>query len=148
MSSYCSNEDVAILLGFDNFSSTSRPTSAQVTAIISDVTNEIDFVLAGVGITTQPTDSRLLGRLAIACKYGTACQVAMSAYGNSTSVDGSQGDKYCEKYQEVLTDIKENPELYGAVTGDTAMYASNQVVDGNYTETEVTDRYIPESYEW
>lgn len=147
MANYCSNDDVSVLLGLDSFSSTTRPTSTQVTSIITDITNEIDFVLSGVGITTQPTDSRLLGRLSNACKYGTACQVAMSAYGNSLSVDGSQGDKFCEKYQEILDEIKENPELYGAVTGDTSMYISNQVIDGTWTEDDNEDRFLSEDYE-
>lgn len=147
MANYCSNSDVAVLLGYDNFSNTDRPTSTQVTSVIANVTNEIDFVLSGVGITTQPTDSRILGRLNIACKYGTACQVAMSAYGNSLSVDGSQGDKFCEKYKEILDEIKENPELYGAVTGDTSMYVSNQVTDGTWTEADNEDRFLPENYE-
>ena len=147
MANYITQQEVAVLLGFDNFSSITRPTETQVNSIIADITNEIDFVLSGIGITTQPTDTRLLGRLAIACKYGTACQVAMSAYGNATGVDGSQGDKFCEKYKEILDDIKENPELYGAVTGDSAMYMSNQVKDGTYTETQNSDRYISESFE-
>jgi hypothetical protein len=147
MANYCDSDEVAVLMGLDNFTSDSRPTLTQVNVIIADVTNEIDFTLSGVGITTQPTDTRLLGRLAIACKYGTACQVAMSAYGNSTSVDGSQGDKFCEKYQEILDDIKTNPEQYGAVTGDTAMYAANQVTDGTWTETDTTNLYLPEDYE-
>ena len=83
MSNYCTAEDVQVLLGFASaFSTTSVPTLTQVNSIISDVTNEIDFTLASVGITTQPTDTRLLGRLHIACKYGVACQV-----GNGCAAD-------------------------------------------------------------
>jgi hypothetical protein len=147
MANYTDAESVAVLLGMDNFSSGSRPTLAQVTAILEDVTNEIDFTLSAVGITTQPTDTRLLGRLSTACKYGTACQVGMSAFGNSTGVDGSQPDKYCEKYQAILDDIKENPENYGAVTGDSASYISNQVTDGTITETEQTALFLANEYE-
>ncbi len=147
MSNYTTAENVAVLLGFDNFSSSTRPTQAQVNSIIADVTNEIDFVLSAVGITTQPTDTKLLGRLSIACKYGVACQVAMSTFGNSTGVDGSQGDKYCEKYKEILDDIKDNPTLYGVVTGDSGMYISNVVSDGTYTETKIKDLYLDENYE-
>jgi hypothetical protein len=146
MANYCSNEDVAVLIGYDNFSSLTRPTSTQVTSIITDITNEIDFVLASIGVTTQPTDTRLLGGLAIACKYGAACQVAVSGYGNAQSIDGSQGDKFCEKYKEILDDIKENPELYGTVTGDSTMFLSNQVTDGTYTETNIDNRYISEDF--
>jgi len=147
MSNYTTSAKVAILLGLDSFSNVTRPTSTQVDAIIADVTNEIDFVLSGVGITTQPTDTKLLGRLDIACKYGVACQVAMSAYGNAMGVDGSQGDKFCEKYKEILDDIKENPQMYGVVTGNSSMYISNQVNDGTFTEEEVTDTFLPNDYE-
>ena len=147
MANYITGAEVAVLMGVDNFSSLTRPTSTQVDYIIVDVTNEIDFILSGVGITTQPTDSRLLGRLAIACKYGVACQVAMSTYGNATGVDGSQGDKFCQKYSEILQDIKDNPEMYGLVTGDSAMYMSNQVEDGSWTEANTKAMFLDEDYE-
>lgn len=148
MANYCNNEDVSVLLGLDNFSSLTRPTSTHVTTIITDVTNEIDFVLSGVGITTQPTDTKILGRLSIAAKYGVACQVGMSAYGNAAGVDNSQADKYCQKYQEILKEIVEKPELYSSITGDSGMYASNPVQDGSFTETEIKDRYLNDSYEY
>jgi hypothetical protein len=149
MANYATAEDVQVLLGFtDNFSSTTLPTLTQVNSILADVTNEIDFTLASVGVTTQPTDTKLLGRLANACKYGVACQVAMSAYGNASGVENSQGDKYCERYKEVLKDIQENSQLYGAVTGDSGAYASNQVEDGTYTEATVTGRYLNDSYKY
>lgn len=146
---YCTAEDVQVLVGSpDAFNSNSTPTLAQVNSIIADITNEIDFTLKSVGISVQPTDATLLGRLTLACKYGVACQVAMSGYGNTGSVEGSQGDKYCEKYKEVLDDIKENPELYGVVTGDSAMYASNRVVDGSITEAELKDKYIDDNFKY
>jgi hypothetical protein len=147
LANYITQQEVAVLLGFDNFSTTTRPTSTQVNSIIADVTNEIDFVLSGVGITTQPTDTKLLGRLAIMCKYGVACQVAMSAYGNATGVEGSQGDKFCEKYTEMINDIKDNPEMYGLVTGDSNMYVSNTILDGTYTESEYDDFFVAQDFE-
>jgi hypothetical protein len=147
MANYTDAESVAVLLGLDNFSSGTRPTLTQVNAILADVTNEIDFALSSIGITTQPTDTRLLGRLSLMCKYGTACQVGMAAFGNSTGVDGSQPDKYCEKYQLMLDDIKDNPANYGVVTGDSAMYMSNQVTDGTISENDQTALYLPNTYE-
>ena len=148
MANYCSAEDVSILLGLDNFSSETRPTLTQVNSIISDVTNEIDFVLAGV-ITTQPTDARILGRLSIACKMGVACQVGLSGFGGTPdSVDNSQPDKYCRQYQAILEEIKTMPELYGIVTGDsTSFYISNQVTDGTKTAAQVSARLTPDNYE-
>lgn len=147
MSNYCSAESVAVLAGLDPFSDTTRPTLTQVNAIIADVTNDLDFALSAIGVTTQPTDTKLLGRLAIACKYGTACQVVISAYGNSTGIDGSQGDKFCDKYGEYLKDIQTNPQLYGAVTGDSSSYVSGLTLDGSWTEEGIKDLYLDENYE-
>ena len=46
MANYCTaNDDIAPLLGYNNFSSITRPTLTQVDSIITDVTNEIDFNL-------------------------------------------------------------------------------------------------------
>lgn len=144
---YCTAEDVSVLLGFTPFRDDTRPTLSQVNSIISDITNDLDFTLSSIGVTVQPTDTKLLGRLAIACKYGVACQVAMSTYGNSTGVDGSQGDKFCEKYKEYIDDIKNNPQMYGVVTGDSSMFISNQVTDGTWTEADTTNLYLDENYE-
>ena len=148
MSNYCTAADVSVLLGVDTFGATTRPTSTQVNSIIANVTNEIDFVLAAVGITTQPTDTKILGRLAIACKYGVAAQVGMSGYGNAMSVDNSQADKYQQRYQEILDEIKASPELYGQITGDSGMYMSGPVADGTWTSDEVEDRFLPDDYEY
>lgn len=148
MANYCDAEDVSVLMGLNVFDATSRPTLTQVNAIIADKTNEIDFVLSGVGITTQPTDSKILGRLALACKYGSASDVALSVYGNAAGVDGSQGEYFGRKYKEIIDEIKEMPELYGYITGDSNLTASNQVLDGTYTESEINDGYIDRDYKY
>lgn len=148
MANYCAASDVSILLGLDNYSSLTRPTLTQVNTIIADITNEIDFTLASVGITTQPVDTRLLGRLKIGCKMGVAGQVGMSAYGNSTSVDNSQADRYDAKYKEFLEDIRTNSANYGAVTDDSNLYISNQCTDGNISEDDQSDLFINQDYDY
>lgn len=144
---YTTLDKVAAITGFESFSTTTRPTQTQVTDMINDVTGEMDFVLSSKGITTPITNSNLLRKLDIICKYGVACQVLISGYGNADSVDGSQGDKFCEKYKEYLQDIKDNPEDYGYITGNSTMFIGNQVSDGTYTESEITDRYMANNYE-
>jgi len=145
---YCDSTDVNVIMGVDAFSSTTRPTLTQVNTIISDITNEIDFVLSGVGITTQPTDSKILGRLGIACKYGSASHVCLSVYGNNTSVDGSQGEYFGRKYKEILDEMKTDPELYGLITGDSNLVISNIVLDGTNTESEISNGYIDRDYKY
>jgi hypothetical protein len=143
---YCEAEDVSVLLGLDNFSSSTRPKLTQVNTIIADITSEIDFTLQSVGITNPPTDTRILGRLSIMCKMGTASHVGFSAFGNSKSVDNSQPDKYWQSYQSMLGEITSKPELYGAVSGDSNLFVSNQVLDGTHTETEALSGRMPETY--
>lgn len=145
---YCDAEDVSILLGFDSFSASTRPTLTQVNEIISDVTGEIDFVLSGVGITTQPTGTNILARLKMACKFGVASQVGYAAFGNSTGVSGSQPDKYAEKYKEMLEEMKTDSELYGASSGDSTLYIENEVSDGTYTLEQATGKYFDTDYKW
>jgi hypothetical protein len=147
MSNYCVAEDVQVLLGYPvSFGATTNPTLTQVNDIISDVTNEIDFTLKSIGVTTQPTDPTLLGRLSIACKFGVACQVGMSKFGNNASVNDSQPGYYCQKYQAIIDDIKTNADNYGAVTGDATIDVSNHVLDGTYTEAEFNSYFIDEDF--
>lgn len=148
MADYCTAEDVQVLLGYDEaFDANTRPTLTQVESQINFVTNEIDFTLASVGVTTQPTDTRILGRLAQACQYGSACNVGMSGFGNSDSVNDSQPGFYCDKYQAILDDIKARPGDYGLVTGDDNEFIANQVTDGTYTESQMNDLYQSPNYE-
>jgi hypothetical protein len=145
---YCEAEDVSALLGLDDFSSSTRPKLTQVNAIIADITSEIDFTLQSVGITNPPTDSRILGRMAIMCKLGTASHVGFSAFGNNRSVDNSQPDKYWQQYKAMLEEITSKPELYGAVSGDSNLYCSNNVIDGTYTESETMNLRPDNTYDY
>lgn len=149
MADYCTVTDIEVLLGFEEglFSVTSRPTLTAVQREIDQVTQEIDFVLASVGITTQPTDTRVLGRLRNCCQFGVAWKIGYSSFGNNTGVDDSQPDTYRQQYQDCLQDIRDNPNLYGAVTGDEAIYISNQVTDGTTTEDAQVSEYVTKDYE-
>ena len=146
MANYCDVEYVGVLLD-QNFDSETRPTSDQVDSIIGRVTNDIDFTLKSIGVTVQPTDSTLLGKLEILCSYGVACQVGMSYFGNNDGVDDTQPGYYCEAYKEGIQDIKDNPSDYGAVTGDSTVLLTSNVLDGTDSEDDIEDRYIDEDYE-
>lgn len=147
MANYCTVDDIQVLLQ-NTFNSTSSPTQTQVEREIDQITNEIDFTLASVGITTQPTDTRLLARLRNACSYGVACRVGMSWFGNNTAVDDTQPGHYCERYQAILDDIKDNPAHYGLVTGDETNYMDSNVLDGTDSEDDITGNATPLDYEY
>lgn len=149
MGNYCAQDDIKAALGYmDDFSSGSRPTLTQVNTIISDITNEIDFYLRSVGITSQPTDSNILGRLSKACIFGSAADIGFGYLNNSQTVDGTLAHYYKEKYQNILDEIKESPEIYGLVVDAESVYSSNQVIDGTYTEDENNDNYIDSNFKF
>lgn len=146
MADYCTAIDVQVLLGYTNpFSTTTKPTAIQVAQEIANVTNELDFYMRGVGLTVQPTDANILGRMRMAASYGAACRIGMGAKGNG-DVSGSQPEFYCTRYQEILTEIKETPGLYGTVSGDSIAIVSSHVLDGTYTETEMNDLIIDDKF--
>lgn len=148
MANYCVAGDVKVALGYiDDFSSDSRPTLTEVNTIITDTTNEIDFYLKSVGINTQPTDSTILGRLSKACIYGSSGNTGLGYLNNSADVVDTLAEYYLKKYQEILDEIKEKPELYGLVVDSNAIYAQNQVTDGTMTEAEFAAQSQDSDYE-
>jgi hypothetical protein len=149
VANYCSAEDVQVLLGNDiAYDANSRPTLTQVNNWIGIVTKKIDFTLKSVGITTQPTDTDILGQLNDICAQGVACRIGMAGFGNNTSVEDSQPGYYCKAFEEALKDIKERPEDYGLITGDDTVYMNNIVTDGTITEDEYNERFQDEDYEY
>ena len=141
MSNYCEAADIGIALGAQvTYSVTSRPTLTQVEAIISNITNEIDFVLSSVGINTQPTDSRILGRLKEACIIGSAARVGFAYLNPNQDADNTLPGLYWKRYQDILKEIKDSPEIYGVIS-DTTMYISSPVIDGTITASELKKFY-------
>lgn len=135
MSSYCSSSHVGVLLN-KTFDATSTPTSTQVDVIIDQTTNEIDTVLYSIGVTSQPTDTNLLGILEKYCSFGSAGAVGMAYFRNAGGVEKTNADWYYSKYEWFLKELKESPELFGIVSDAETMIISNQVLDGTYTEEE------------
>jgi hypothetical protein len=149
MANYCISSDIKVALGYPNdYSSSSRPTLAEVNTIITDITNEIDLYLRSVGISSQPTDANILGRLSKACIYGSAADVGFGFLNQSQSVDGTLAHYYKEKYQAILDEIKKKPEIYGLVVDAESLYASNQVLDNTYSEDEINDNYLSSDFEF
>jgi hypothetical protein len=122
---YCTAVDVQGLAGYPipfsdivaPTSGSTKPTLAIVNSNITAITSEIDLYLSIVGITSQPTDSKILGKLKIGCMYGSA---AMSGFGNlnqSGSTGGTKPMTFWDIYKEFLKEIVDNPTLYGITAG-------------------------------
>ena len=141
MANYCNAEDVQVKLGFTNeFSVTTKPTLTQVETLIDSTTKEIDSYLYASGVTTQPTDTNVLGKLKEVCSYGAAARVGMGYHSNNESISGTQAREYWDFYKEYLNEIKEMPELYGA--GGSTSFISNQVTDGTYSESDFEAQFF------
>ena len=147
---YCSASDVQVALGYQDIfddSVPTRPTATQVDSIISNITNEIDLYLGLAGINTTPTDVKILGRLKEMCIYGSSARVGFGYLNNAEVVGGSLAHTFWERYQQLLNEIVDKPEIYGGTAGTSTMYASNQVTDGTNSEATITGLYEPSDYE-
>lgn len=139
MANYCNYDDVAVTLEKKgSFSTDSTPTASQVTDIITEITGEIDTVLASIGVTSQPTDTNILAMLKRYCRFGSSGVTGMTYGRNFSSVIDSLADWLYGKYESFLEKIKNNPELF---TTD-SLTVSNQVLDGSYTEAEQKDIFM------
>jgi hypothetical protein len=147
MANYCTAEDVQVAIGSPTaYSITSKPTLTQVNVVIANITNELDLYLSMAGIASQPTDSRVLGRLKEACTIGSAARVGFGYINASQDADNTLPGLYWKRYQEILLEIKENPEIYGATTGTSTIYMSCPVLDGSTTAAELEKHYSGVNY--
>lgn len=128
MSNYCTASDVQVLAGYPiafndlgTGAGSSKPTLAQVTANITDVTNEIDLYLTRIGITTQPTDTKILGKLKIGCKYGSAALSGFGYLSQATNQSGTKPKTFWDIYREFLQEIIDSPEIYVTTTGNSGL---------------------------
>ena len=143
MANYCTYTQVATLLDKKNgFSDDTQPTSTQVEDIIDQTTNEIDTVLASLGITSQPTSTKLLATLEKYCCFGSAGHVGMTYFRNANDVTKSNAEWYYSKYEKFLAMLREDPEIFGIVADSESLYASNQVEDGTMSESEYNDLFL------
>lgn len=139
MANYCTVDDVSVLIYSESgkFDGSSKPTSTQVTGIITQKTAEIDLYLKRGGITTQPTDSTVLSYLKYMCSLGAACLIGRTYFTNLSNVNDTQPASYCQEYKDFLKELKEDPELIAGTTGDESYILGNQVTNGTVDEDDI-----------
>lgn len=126
---YCTAENVRVMLGLPiAFNNTvgvggTKPTLTQINEIIEDVTNIIDLQLSTIGITAQPTDSKVLSKLKYGCKIGVAAQAGFSYMNMSASLNDTKPKTYQDLFDAFLKEITENPEVYAVFAGAESSYA-------------------------
>lgn len=136
---YCDYNDVGMMLGV-TFSSDSQPSSTRVTEITVMITSEINVTLKGAGIGLPVSGTDFYNVVKLHCMKGSAAVAGITLYSNTEDVDGSQGSDYKKDYMAFLLDLKTNPDRYKETAKES--YISNQVIDGTYTEEEISETLI------
>jgi hypothetical protein len=146
MSDYCSISDVQALTQL-TYSSDTEPTSTQVSGVISQITGEIDVILASLGVTSQPTDSNVLNMLKLKCAMGVAGLIGLTYYNNPEETNNQMG-LYWQEYKDFLTKIQENPQMIIDAAGSglaTSDVIGNQVTAGYVDEDDILDNFTDDT---
>lgn len=107
MADYAAHADVeALLAGRAAFSSTSKPTDAQVDGFCSQITIELNGVLAGAGYATPVTDTDALKPVKLYCCYGAAYLAERARYPERKASEEDPAEEWWERYQNALEMIR------------------------------------------
>lgn len=125
MADYCAIGDVNDLVPQQPFTPDSVPTDAQVSQFITDITQELDATLKGLGYSVPVTVGDIaLNQLKRACAWG-ALGIAQDARMTAVYRDDSQGGQknvWTQRYEgfkQSLQDPKNPYELHDAPRTDT-----------------------------
>ena len=138
--SYCTYEDVGLLLSLTFDETLSKPLASKVTDIISLIASEINMTVVAAGVALPSSGTDFYNVLRLKNMHGAAGVVGVAYYGNTEDVAGSQGVFYRDSYNKFLLDLSENPTNYKNYKN--AMVLENQVTDGTYTEESLADVFI------
>lgn len=132
------NTEVKGYTGFpSDYSSTTMPTLAQVSDIITQIEGEIDVAIGGLGITTPVTNATLLANVRKYSGMGSA-GLSLQRYGKNEN-DFRLADWFYSKFEnwieKLTTDEKYQNNIKeisgtGAYTG---IYVESNATDGTHT---------------
>lgn len=104
MAAYCVIADVQAEIQNTVFNTTTRPTAAQVTQFIADISGEMDAIFIANAIVLPVTDANALLLLKRVCLLGTKSRV----YG-VMGMEVERERDYWKMYQAELRRLEENP---------------------------------------
>lgn len=132
------NTEIKSYTGFvSDYSSTTMPTLAQVTDIITQVEGEIDVALVGLGITTPITNATLLANVRKYSGMGSA-GLTLQRYGKNDN-DFRLADWFYSKFEtwidKLTTDKQYQNNIKETIGTDqfTGIYVSSNATDGSHT---------------
>ena len=117
MGNYASTSDVAALVPYRPISSTTNPSTTQVSGWVDQAEAQIDAILRGVGLSVPATDAKtvLEFREAVAWKVSG---VLLQAYASAVGDPGNTtGESRIKDWNDWLERVRTNPSQYGAEFG-------------------------------
>jgi hypothetical protein len=104
---YATLAEVQQLMAQFTISATSTPNTTQATAIMTDISNEIDVRLSGAGFSVPVTDPQYFEDwLALLNSYGAAAAVLKSMFPDAVGIGETPAYAFWEaRYQQGLKDI-------------------------------------------
>ena len=143
---YCALSDIQTFTHL-TYGTGTKPTSTEVSAIISDVSARIDLYLKAAGFVPPPTDTAILAHLKHLAIFGVAGLIGQTYNaGQMPYPQNSRVFDYLKKFEDGLKEIIDNPILLGIVGGTDPIEVSSNVVDGITTETEVENLFLNEDF--
>ena len=112
---YCSITDVNANNPHRTYNTTSRPTSTQVGAFITNTSAEIDARISRMGITVPITTSPatyISLYLKKACAYEAAAMAEDAAYMGGNKMESTHGDLMHKRYAAAIEELEKNPTLF------------------------------------
>lgn len=98
---YCNANDVALLLGIDEFNNNTNPSITRVNEIINLITAEIDFNKNMYNFNSNINENLFRKK----CAVGVAGTILLT-YMNNTQTSGTQANEYIKEYKEFLNSFK------------------------------------------
>lgn len=146
MADYCLVTDIEALLKYD-FTSSSKPTTAQIEELIKQVSGEFTSVFKGLGMTTDITDTDKLNMIKL---YATM-KVGFLIYASyGIGADQQTAQFWYNEVKDWLEKIKEKPEmLFGLDSSEVdGVYLSNTYIDGTNTSAYNQDYFGKDFDRW
>ena len=139
---YADLDDVQGLIAKWTVGTTTTPTMTQATAIINDVSFEIDAALSANGIAVPvTTPAWFVSWLSLANQYGAAAAILKSMFPGATGPDETPAYAFWEsRYQKALKGIKDGSLIPpGLATNEATVAASTYFTRNPDTEEDLGD---------
>ena len=135
---YAELSDVQALLAKFTVGGTTKPTITQATAMISDVSLEVDAALAGAGFAVPvTTPTWFVNYLGLINQYGAAAAILKSMFSDSSGPDETPAYAFWEsRYQKALKALRDGSAIPPGLAAGSAQVTPSTYFTRNPDEEE------------